>query len=121
VRIDLYPPLAAARSVTCESLALARWYDGQPAVRRLWGIQCGGQLRVIVAIEPTHDGDDVFPLWFANADAWTRELILRTGLQVRLELVHELPSSVLEVDGDGVVIVDLFWRDATLNRPHEVL
>lgn len=121
MKISFDPSLTVVRHVTVESLALSWWYDSQPEVRRLWGIKETHQLRVIVAIEPTHDNNDVYPVWCANYDSWTRELSRRTGLPVQLELVHEFVNSELEIDGDGDVIVDLFWRDASLNRFNEVL
>ena len=108
------PFVVAPQDVTAESLALARWYDTQPAVRRLWGIRHEQRLRVIVAIEPTLDNDDVFPAWLVNSDEWVNELELGTGSPVQLELLQESPWGGIDVDSGSVVIADLFWRDATL-------
>ncbi len=121
MKLSLDPSVTAPRNITAESLALAWWYDSQPAVRRLWGIKDAQKIRVIVAVEPTHDNDDISPVWFANSEAWASELHLYTGSPVQLELVHEPPFDGIEIDAGSVIIADLFWRDATLNRPYEVL
>lgn len=121
MKLSIDPSVTRPRTVTAESLALAWWYDSHPAVRRLWGIRVAQVLRVIVAIEPTLDNDDVFPCWLANTDAWSSELYSQTGSCIQLELVKDLPCDGIEVDFGSVLIADLFWRDATLNQPHEIL
>jgi hypothetical protein len=40
---------------------------------------------------------------------------------VQLELINDLPWGGVEMDPGSVLIADLFWRDATLNQPQEVL
>jgi hypothetical protein len=121
MKLSINPSVAVPRNTTAESLALAFWYDSHPAIRRLWGIRVAQGLRVIVVIEPTVDNDDVLPGWLANIEAWSRELHLRTGSLVQLELIKDLPCDGIEVDTGSVLIADLFWRDPTLNQPHEVL
>jgi hypothetical protein len=121
MKLSLDPCVIRPRDVTAESLALAWWYDSKPAVRRLWGIQEPEKLRVIVAVEPTHDNGDIYPAWLAYADAWAAELHSYTGRPVQLELIREAPCDGIEVTVDSVVVADLYWRDATLNRPYEVL
>ena len=121
MKLGLDPSVTARRNITAESLALAWWYDSKPAVRRLWGIKDAQRLRVIVALEPTHDNNDIYPVWFANTQAWASELHLCTGNPVQLELIHESPCDGIEIDAGSVIIADLFWRDATLNQPYEVL
>lgn len=121
MKLSLDPSMSTRLDITAESFALASWYDSQPAVRRLWGIKDADKLRVIVAVEPTHDNDDAYPVWFANTQAWASELRLSTGRHVQLELVGEPPCDGIEVDAGSVLIADLYWRDATLNRPYEVL
>jgi hypothetical protein len=113
MKLSLEPIVVAPQDITPESLALARWYDSQPVVRRLWGIKHQQHLRVIVALEPTLDNDDIYPVWLVNTGAWTRDLRSRTGCAVQLELYLESPFSGVEI-GPGNVIADLFWRDATL-------
>jgi hypothetical protein len=121
MKLSLDPSLSAPRHVTAEALALAGWYEAQSAVRHLWGIRNSQRLRVIIAIEPAPDNDDVYPLWLANSAAWTRDLRLRVGRQVQLELIHESLSDGIEIDADDVVIAVQFWRDATLTPPNEAL
>jgi hypothetical protein len=112
MRLSLDPARTIPRHVTHESLALAEWYDAHPAIRRLWGIREGQELRVIIALEPTNDGNDIAPPWLGNSDAWTRELDAATGASVRLELIDE--TREIEVDGECVIVADLYWRDSTL-------
>jgi hypothetical protein len=121
MKLSLDPSVAAQQNITAESLALAWWYDSHPTLRRLWGIKVAQKLRVIVAVEPTHDDDDIYPAWFANTEAWVSELHLYTGSPVQLEFVHESPFDGIEIDAGSIIIADLFWRDPTLNQPHEVL
>jgi len=110
--------VTAPRNITAESLALAKWYDANPTVQRLWGIRDAQALRVVVALEPTLDSDDVSPAWVANCQAWARELHLLTGAAVQLELVGESPLDGIEFRAESVIVADLFWRDATLIPPH---
>ncbi len=108
------PPAVIRRMQhTPESLALARWYDSHASVRRLLGIREERRLRVIVAVEPTNDNDDIYPVWLANAEVWAGELRSHTGSPVQLELIQE-PFDGINIDAGGIVIADLFWRDATL-------
>ena len=107
----------APHNVTAVSLALAGWYDSQPAIRRLWGIRGAEKLRIIIAIEPTLDGDDIYPAWFANFEAWSSELRLTTGSAVQLELIHSSRCGGIEIEDGSFIIADLFWRDATLDLP----
>lgn len=118
MKLIIDPSVTTPQDFTAESLALASWYDAQPAIRRLWGIRDAHGLRVIVAVEPTHDNDDVYPAWFAYAKAWASELRSHTGCAVQLELIHE-PFDGIEIDAGSVVIADLCWRDATRSRPCE--
>ena len=121
MKLSIDPSVTTPRNITAESLALALWYDCHPLVRRLWGIKVAQGLRVIVAIEPTLDNDDTFPSWLAKTETWVRELRSTTGSCVQLELINDLPWGGVEMDPGSVLIADLFWRDATLNQPHEVL
>lgn len=114
MRLSLDPSAVEPRDVTPESLALARWYDANPAVRRLWGIRDPQTLTIVVALEPTHDGDDVFPAWAANYGAWARELRSLTRSAVQLELFSESAFDDVEFAVEGVIIADLFWRDPTV-------
>ena len=46
---------------------LTQWYAAHSAFRRLWAIQESQRMRVIVMLEPTNDGDDIYPAWLATA------------------------------------------------------
>jgi hypothetical protein len=95
-------------------LAVGRWYQSNPAIRRLWAIRRVDHLRVIVSIEPTLDNDDVYPVWLVNRMAWAAELQARAGCEVRMELLQEFPWNKIGADLGGDVVIELNWRDATL-------
>jgi hypothetical protein len=95
------------------SAALAQWYADHPVVRRLWAIQELRGVRVIVALEPTHDGDEVYPAWLANGGQWAHELQSRIDEPVELEMLDARPTPELAAGGDGVVVAALPWRDAS--------
>jgi hypothetical protein len=113
-------PSATGPRNAAESLALAKWYDANPAVQRLWAIRDAQTLRVVVSLEPTPDGDDVYPVWVANYQAWARGLQLLTGSAIQLELVDESPLDGIDVHTETTLVADLFWRDATIIPPHTV-
>lgn len=113
-KLTLDPAVIAPEDVTDESSALASWYDAQPAVRRLWGIRTRCELRVIVVVEPTPDGDDSYPVWFGNARAWASELRSHVPCPVALELIQATRLHTVEIEAASVVIADLYWRDPTL-------
>ena len=121
MKISSDPAVPVEENITAESLALARWYDAHPSIRRLVGITVGEELRVIVAIDPTLDDDDILPVWLANTRIWTKELCAHTGRSVRLELTQEVFGAGIEVDPGSSLTADLFWRDATINEPQEVV
>lgn len=121
MRLSLEPSVIAQSNVTAESLALAKWYDANPTIQRLWGIRDVQTLRVVVALEPTPDGDDVYPAWAANYQTWVRELHFLTRSPVQLELVGESMLDGIDFHAEGVIVADLFWRDATLIPPHTVV
>ena len=70
-------------------------------------------MRVIIALEPTHDGDDIYPAWLAKGREWAQELEFRMDAPVQLEVTDE---AVLEEFAAvyGVVVVELSWRDPSL-------
>ena len=70
-------------------------------------------MRVIVALEPTHDGDDIYPAWLANGHEWAQELEFRMDASVRLEVTDE-PLLEESVAADGVIVAELSWRDPSL-------
>jgi hypothetical protein len=113
VNLILNPSPNGDRAVNAAFAVLEEWYAAHSAVRRLWAISESEGVRVIVSLEPTRDGDDIYPAWLANGRQWTQELQLRLGGSVRLEVTEqpylaESPSGV-----DGVLVAELFWRDSS--------
>jgi hypothetical protein len=92
--------------------ALAKWYADHSSIRRLWATADAIALRILVAIEPTSDGDDTLPIWLANKHWWTSDLRLRLKREVQLQLVVSGSEGELGADGDAVTIVDVSWRDS---------
>ena len=90
------------------TLQLGKWYAAQSLVRRLWAFWDSDRMRVIVTLEPTHDGDDVYPVWLARAHKWTSELQLLIDAPVELEVMDE-PAGI-----DGVLVAELSWRDMAI-------
>jgi hypothetical protein len=93
---------------------LAQWYAAHSAFRRLWAIKDPLGLRVIVMLEPTHDGDDIYPAWLANGHEWAHELQLRMAGPVQLEVVDEPSAAQFAAGTDGVLVAELSWRDPSL-------
>lgn len=121
MKISLDPAVSLAHLVDPESFALAAWYDSRPAVRRLWGIKLARELQVIVSVEATLDNSDVLPVWLANRGSWANELRSCTRSAVKLDLYDDIVNDSIGIECEGVLIADLYWRDATLNLPNEVL
>lgn len=71
-------------------------------------------MRVIVMLEPTHDGDDIYPVWLANGQHWVRELESRMAGPVQLEVVDEPFAAEFAAGIDGVLVAELSWRDSSL-------
>jgi hypothetical protein len=94
--------------------ALTQWYAAHSAFRRLWAIKESQGMRVIVMLEPTHDGDDIYPALLANGHDWARELELRVAGPVQLEVVDEPIAAETATGTDGVLVAELFWRDSSL-------
>jgi hypothetical protein len=93
---------------------VAKWYAAHSAVRRLWAISESQRLRVIVMLEPTHDGDEIYPAWLANSHEWARELQLRMDCPVQLEVVDAPSVAEFAVGVDGVLVAEVFWRDSSM-------
>ena len=93
---------------------LAKWYAAHSAVRRLWAISDSQRMRIIVTLEPTNDGDDIYPAWLANGGDWERELQLRLGGPVQLEVADEPFRGEFAAGLDAVLVAELFWRDPTV-------
>ena len=111
------------RTVTAAFVVLAKWYAAHSVVRRLWAISESRRMRVIVMLEPTRDGDDIYPAWLANGPAWAHELQLRLGEPVKLEVIDAPVLAGLAAGVEGVLVAELSWRDASMpldNPPEDV-
>ena len=93
---------------------LVNWYASHSIIRRLWAIESGEAVRVLVTLEPTLDGDDTQPAWLANSWSWAQDLRFRLQRMVHLELISE-PSLRVEAscDRDDALIAEISWRDPT--------
>jgi hypothetical protein len=99
---------------TAAFVVLADWSAAHSAFRRLWAIKESQRMRVIVMLEPTHDGDDIYPAWLANGHEWTRELQSRMAGPVQLEVVGEPFAAEFAAGIEGVLVAELSWRDISL-------
>jgi hypothetical protein len=80
----------------------------------LWAISESQCLRVIVALEPTHDGDDIYPAWLANSHEWARELQFRMDGPVQLEVMDAPLLAEFVAGANGILVAELFWRDSSM-------
>jgi len=94
-------------------VVLSNWYAAHSAVRRLWAVRDSQRMRVIVTLEPTHDGNDIYPAWLANGHEWAHELQLRMDVPVQLEVMDEPFFAEPPAGVDGVLVAALFWRDSS--------
>jgi hypothetical protein len=118
MKISLDPSADTRHAHADASTMLKTWYDGNPAIRRLWAIQPDGQpdesaLRVIVMLEPSPDGNETSPSWMAHGAAWERQLCEQLASEVELERIDGPLPDEFEIDGDGVLLSALYWRDST--------
>ena len=68
-------------------------------------------MRVIVTLEPTHDGDDIYPAWLANGHEWAHDLQTRMDGPVELEVSDTAFLAEFVAGADGVLVAELSWRD----------
>lgn len=118
MKIFLHRSLEESSHCVVTSNALKSWYDSNPAVQRLWAIQLtreGGAsvLRVMLMLQPSPDGDDTTPVWMARCAKWTLDLSQRLAGPVQLERIDGPLPDAFEVDGDGILLSALCWRDPT--------
>lgn len=90
---------------------LTKWYAANTSIRHLWAVEERESLIVVfITLEPTSDGDDALPVWFANGPVWANELRGLTRREVRLELIDssdfERPPAT-----PAATIAELSWRD----------
>lgn len=111
--------VAGARTVGGEvteiAAALAKWYADHSAIRRLWAIEHHLEIRVLVALEPTSDGDDTLPVWLAHKHHWESDLQLRLRRQLRLQLAVADTFAASCVDAHAVTIAEINWRDSWIS------
>lgn len=93
---------------------LAGWYTTHSVVRRLWAIAVAETIHVVVALEPTVDGDDTQPAWLADSGHWVRELRSRMRETVHLELITEPWQIDSPFGSDATLITEISWRDPTV-------
>ena len=113
MKLSLDPTAMVPSHVTAQAEALAEWYDAHPTVRRLWAVKDAKSLSVILTLEPTMDGDDTYPAWFACSHGWAREIQSIAGSAVRLKLLDEPAGCDFEVDLEGEIVAAISWRDPT--------
>lgn len=113
MKLSLDPVASAPRHITAMSVALAAWYDAHPSIRRLWAVKDAYSLSVIVTLEPTMDGNDTYPAWFACRHGWMREIQSITDAVVNLELLDEPAVEEFDIDLEGEIIAAISWRDPT--------
>jgi hypothetical protein len=80
----------------------------------LWAIKESQGMRVIVTLEPTHDGNDIYPAWLANGQEWAHALELRMDGPVELQVTDQpfLPEFAAGVD--VVLVAEISWRDPSM-------
>jgi len=94
---------------------LSKWYAAHSVVRRLRAVRDSqASTRVIVTLEPTQDGDDIYPVWLASGHAWAHELQLLMDGPVQLEVLDERFLGDCAAGVNGVLVADLFWRDTSM-------
>jgi len=105
--------------LTSEYAALSEWYSAQHAVRCLWAIKpvTGHRPRILLAIDPTPDGDETLPRWIAKQHAWSRELRVCMGNDVDLELVDAPASDSFDTVGSGTLLAAFCWREPAVDAP----
>jgi len=119
MKLSLSPSLQTHPQETLDFDALRSWYDGKPSVRRLWAIRPEEDseatgLRVILMLEPSPDGNDPSPRWMAHGPQWAMELTERLSGTVQLERIDGPLPDEFEIEGEGVLLSALSWRDPTL-------
>lgn len=119
MKIYLDPALDARHQDVPASAVLSSWYDANAAIQRLWAIrpaeaEGSPAMRVVVMLAPSPDGDDANLAWMAHGPGWERQLRQRLASAVQLEWIDGPLPDAFEIDGDGVVLCLLCWRDATL-------
>jgi|SRR3954451_3472014 hypothetical protein len=103
-------------------IALEHWYNAHPAILRLWVMQQGraddgsprSDLRVILMLQPSGDGDETSPAWMAHSGIWATELERMLARTVELECLERALGEHLMTEGDASLLASFSWRDSTL-------
>ena len=99
------------RQIAVASDCFTRWYAANESIRRLRAVEERDSLIVVlIALEPTSDGDDALPVWLAKSSQWANELAGLTRREVQLQLRN---SNDFEAPGASAatMIAELSWRD----------
>jgi hypothetical protein len=91
--------------------SLARWYAAHASIRRLWAIEGPVALEILVALEPTSDGNESLPIWLANRRRWATDLQLLIRREIQLRLVVPDDRGEFYVNPDAVTVAELSWRE----------
>jgi len=87
---------------------LTAWYARRPEVRRLWAVLEREELVVLLALEPTVDGNDSSPVWLARFPDWRDDLVRLARAEVRLSLVDG--TYPLRRRPGSILLIQLDWR-----------
>jgi hypothetical protein len=103
---------STAKSNADIAATLAEWYADHSPIRHLWATEHQHSLTVLVALEPTSDGDDPLPIWLASNRDWAHELRLRVQREVQLQIVAADTFGAPCVNQEAVTIAEVSWRDS---------
>ena len=95
---------------------LAQWYAAHASIRRLWAFEDQVALTVVLALEPTSDGDDALPVWLANNRSWARDLSSLTKREVHIRLVSSGALEVVDIEPNATMIEEISWRESWLSQ-----
>jgi hypothetical protein len=95
----------------------SRWYDVHPAVRRLRAVEVSSVVHILLTLEPTSDGADTLPVWFANRSVWTCDLQSLTKRKVELRMRDAIMLDDFSLKLETVILAELNWRDPLGDAP----
>jgi hypothetical protein len=102
------------QETACVPDCLTQWYAANDAIRHLWAVEERDSIIVVfLTLEPTSDGDDALPVWFARGHQWANELSDLTRREVQLRL---LSSTDVERPPVDTTIAELSWRDPWISE-----
>jgi hypothetical protein len=94
-----------------EAPALASWYAAHAQVRRLWAVNQTDTILIVMRIEPTLDGYDALPIWFANTAAWLEELASALCLPCIWSCSQGASCAAALSSMNDALIADIYWRE----------